>query len=67
MQRWTAIYLKDAHRRLQDQFKGFDLTIEDVFEMQQLCPYEVLTVTPLQCNIWLTKIADCGFGIFQVL
>lgn len=36
--------------------------------MQQLCPYEVLSVTPLQfVNPWLTNIADRGFGIFQVL
>ena len=47
-ERWSDIYLKDAHRRLQKQFKGFDLTIEDVFTMQQLCPYEVSPITPLQ-------------------
>ena len=48
MKRWAAIYLKRAHRRLQKQFKGMDLTIEDVYTMQQLCPYEVLPITLLQ-------------------
>lgn len=47
-QRWNEIYLEDAHRRLQRHFKGLDLTIEDVFTMQQLCPYEVFPITPLQ-------------------
>ena len=38
--------------------------------MQQLCPYEVIffPITSLELdNLWLTIIADCGFGIFQVL
>ena len=42
MDRWTDIYLKDAHKRLKKQLHGLDLSIEDVYNMQQMCPYEVL-------------------------
>jgi hypothetical protein len=41
MERWAAIYLKDAHERLSKDLKGFDLTIEEVYMMQQMCAYEV--------------------------
>jgi len=44
MRRWTAIYLERAHRRLQNQFIGLNLTIEDVYTMQQLCPYETVAL-----------------------
>ncbi|KAF8162781.1 histidine phosphatase superfamily [Crassisporium funariophilum] len=44
LERWAAIYLKDAHKRLQKQFGDFDLTIEDVHTMQQLCPYETVAL-----------------------
>ncbi|KAF8811998.1 phytase [Phlegmacium glaucopus] len=44
IERWSALYLKDAHRRLQKQFGEFDLTIEDVYTMQQLCPYETVAL-----------------------
>ena len=68
IKQWAAIYLKHAHRRLQRQIKGFDLTIEDLYRMQHLCPYEVILIALLQSgNLWLTKIADCGPGVFQVL
>ena len=42
MDRWTDIYLEDARKRLQEQLHGLDLSIGDVYNMQQLCPYEVL-------------------------
>jgi len=42
--RWTAIYLEKAHRRLQNQFRGLNLTIGDVYTMQQLCPYETVAL-----------------------
>ena len=42
MERWADIYLKDARKRLEEQLHGLDLSIEDVYTMQQLCPYEVL-------------------------
>jgi len=42
IERWADIYLKDARKRLQEQLHGLDLSIEDVYTMQQMCPYEVL-------------------------
>ena len=47
LERWAALYLKDAQRRLVTQLGGFDLTIEDVFTMQQMCAYEVRFVASL--------------------
>ncbi|KZV87033.1 phosphoglycerate mutase-like protein [Exidia glandulosa HHB12029] len=41
---WAAIYLKDAQKRLQGQIKGFDLTTEDVYIMQQTCAYETVAL-----------------------
>lgn len=41
MKEWAAIYLQDARDRLQAQIDGYNLTIEDVYTMQQMCPYEV--------------------------
>jgi len=38
---WADIYLQNARKRLAKELKGFDLTIEDVYTMQQLCAYEV--------------------------
>lgn len=38
---WADIYLKDARERLQAELDGFDLKIEDVYTMQQMCAYEV--------------------------
>ncbi|KAG6909600.1 hypothetical protein DXG01_016639 [Tephrocybe rancida] len=44
VQRWTAIYLKDAQSRLQPSIKGYDLNIEDVYIMQQMCAYETVAI-----------------------
>ncbi|KAI0057099.1 phosphoglycerate mutase-like protein [Artomyces pyxidatus] len=41
---WAALYLKDARDRLQSQIHGYDLTIEDVYIMQQMCPYETVAI-----------------------
>lgn len=41
VKQWATIYLKDAHERLSPQIKGYDLTIEDVYTLQQMCAYEV--------------------------
>ena len=38
---WAELYLQDARARLNSQIEGIDLSIEDVYTMQQLCPYEV--------------------------
>ncbi|KAF5349620.1 hypothetical protein D9756_008974 [Leucocoprinus leucothites] len=43
-QRWAEIYLQDAHKRLTKEIKGFDLTVEDVFTMQQMCAYETVAL-----------------------
>jgi len=44
VERWAAIYLKDAVARLQAQIPGLTLTTEDVYTMQQLCPYETVAL-----------------------
>lgn len=41
---WAGIYLKDALIRLKPQLKGYDLSIEDVYALQQMCAYEVSLV-----------------------
>ncbi|KAI0752965.1 phytase [Daedaleopsis nitida] len=41
---WANIYLQDALARLRPQVKHLDLTIEDVYRMQQLCPYETIAI-----------------------
>jgi hypothetical protein len=42
--KWADIYLVAARERLQAQLDGYDLTIEDVFTMQQLCAYETVSI-----------------------
>ncbi|KAF5318138.1 hypothetical protein D9619_012221 [Psilocybe cf. subviscida] len=42
--RWADVYLKDARKRLQKDLKGLDLSIQDVYIMQQLCPYETVAL-----------------------
>jgi len=37
VKQWNSIYLKDALARLKSDITGFDLTIEDVYIMQQVC------------------------------
>lgn len=41
MEKWANIYLKEAHARLAPQLKGYELSVEDVYTLQQLCAYEV--------------------------
>lgn len=41
VQQWAGIYLKDALARLRPQMHGYELTIEDVYTLQQTCAYEV--------------------------
>ena len=68
IERWANIYLKDARKRLKKQLHGLDLSIEDVYIMQQMCPYEVLRslfrILGLQTQ-FITL--DRGTGILQVL
>ena len=42
--RWTEIYLDKAKNRLQKRLHGLELNIEDVYIMQQLCPYETVAL-----------------------
>ncbi|KAF4615469.1 hypothetical protein D9613_003377 [Agrocybe pediades] len=44
IQRWAEIYLKDARKRLQKHLHGIELSIEDTYTMQQLCPYETVAL-----------------------
>jgi len=41
IKQWASIYLQDAHARLAPQLHGYDLTIEEIYTLQQLCAYEV--------------------------
>jgi hypothetical protein len=39
--KWMNIYLQPALKRIQKDARGLDLTIADMFAMQNLCAYEV--------------------------
>ncbi|PPQ73607.1 hypothetical protein CVT24_008065 [Panaeolus cyanescens] len=41
---WSEIYLEDARKRLQKDIPGFELAIQDVYTMQQLCAYETVAL-----------------------
>ena len=38
---WVQKYLRNAVNRLQPQIRGINLTVSDVFAMQEICAYEV--------------------------
>ncbi|KAJ3564373.1 hypothetical protein NP233_g8339 [Leucocoprinus birnbaumii] len=40
--RWKNIYLQNARERLAKDIPGFDLTIKDVYNMQEMCAYETV-------------------------
>ncbi|KAF9455034.1 acid phosphatase [Macrolepiota fuliginosa MF-IS2] len=42
--KWQNAYLSRAQRRLANQLPGFNLTIADCFNMQQLCAYETVAL-----------------------
>ncbi|KAK0243834.1 phosphoglycerate mutase-like protein [Armillaria nabsnona] len=44
VERWAAIYLKNAQERLQRQLNGYNLTIEDTYVLQQMCAYETVAL-----------------------
>jgi hypothetical protein len=52
VRKWANIYLKDALPRIQSQLDGFNLTIEDVYTMQQMCAYEVTALHV--CFVYIT-------------
>jgi hypothetical protein len=41
---WSEVYLVDAQKRLSAFLPGFNLTIADVFAMQETCPYETVAL-----------------------
>lgn len=41
--KWAAIYLQPTLKRLSPFIRGYQLNITDLFAMQQLCAYEVVT------------------------
>ncbi|KAH8827000.1 histidine phosphatase superfamily [Flagelloscypha sp. PMI_526] len=43
-EKWANIYLRDAEKRMEALLGGFDLTIEDIYEMQQMCAYETVAL-----------------------
>lgn len=49
---WAQIYLKDARERLQVELDGFDLKVEDVYTMQQMCAYEVSSIAEGVLSVW---------------
>ncbi|EIW74055.1 phosphoglycerate mutase-like protein [Coniophora puteana RWD-64-598 SS2] len=44
IRRWTATYLSDAYTRIQKQLSGLELSVEDVYTMQQMCAYETVAI-----------------------
>lgn len=73
---WAGIYLKEAQKRLQADLKpaedgqGFNLEIEDVYRMQQMCAYEVAYYGSLSRRDVVSTddyIQDCRARLFQIL
>ncbi|KAG8704002.1 hypothetical protein FRC09_003832 [Ceratobasidium sp. 395] len=44
VKRWANIYLKDALERVKKSTSGVEWSIEDVFSLQMLCPYETVAL-----------------------
>jgi len=44
VKKWAGKYLAEARKRLNGQLHGLELTIEDVYTMQQMCPYETVAI-----------------------
>lgn len=40
--KWANVYLQTAQKRLQAMIQGFNLTISDLINMQEMCAYEVI-------------------------
>ncbi|KAI0072842.1 phosphoglycerate mutase-like protein [Panus rudis PR-1116 ss-1] len=41
---WAGVYLADAHARLAPLLEGYDLSIEEIYTMQQMCAYETVAI-----------------------
>lgn len=66
---WTQVYLNATVPRLQQYVTGLNLTISDVFAMQQLCAYETVSLGYSKfCELFTEEewrgfdyaIGDCG-------
>ncbi|VDC02885.1 unnamed protein product [Peniophora sp. CBMAI 1063] len=44
VKKWAEVYLVEAQKRLQAHIKGYNLTVEDVYTMQQMCAYETVAI-----------------------
>ncbi|KAM0790434.1 hypothetical protein ACM66B_003313 [Microbotryomycetes sp. NB124-2] len=44
MAEWMSLYLKDARARLNHQLEGIELSFRDVFNIQQMCAYELVAL-----------------------
>ncbi|KAF8214171.1 phosphoglycerate mutase-like protein [Mycena galopus ATCC 62051] len=42
--KWADVYLKSAVKRLRPQMVGYELSVEDVYVLQQMCAYETVAL-----------------------
>jgi len=53
---WENVYLAEAQKRLSEQLPGFNLTINDAFQMQLTCVYETVALGYSQfCRLFTEK------------
>ena len=64
---WASVYLQDALDRLKPQLHGYELTIEDVYTLQQMCAYEVRLCCRLLLSGFQFFDSDSRDRIFEVL
>ncbi|BEI80529.1 hypothetical protein CcaverHIS002_0110580 [Cutaneotrichosporon cavernicola] len=41
---WDKVFLRNAHKRLQEYMKGYELSLHDVINMMDMCPYETVAL-----------------------
>ncbi|KAG0700013.1 histidine phosphatase superfamily [Suillus ampliporus] len=57
--KWANIYLQDARSRLQSMIQGFNLTISDLVDMQEMCAYETVALGFSKfCDLFTEE--ECG-------
>jgi hypothetical protein len=61
LEKWANVYLEGARKRIQKLLKGYDLTIEDTYSMQNMCAYEV------RCGSFLFLASRTGFHCSNLL
>lgn len=53
---WKSIYLKDAQNRLSKLVSGIDLDIKDVYDLQEMCAYEMVALSGSSfCELFTEK------------